>query len=138
MPPLVELEIPALPPYVGVVRLALASLARAAGFEAEAVEDLKIVVSEACANAVLASEGAGSNESVHVAWFEEPDNVVIEFGDRGRADPGAASDAADSEGISSRATMSLALMETLVDSCEFVPRSGGGTTTRLVIARPPS
>ncbi len=123
-------------PYVGVVRLALASLARAAGFEAEAVEDLKIVVSEACANAVLATEEAGSTDAVSVSWFEEPERIVIEFGDRGPS-PGKAPspDSPDSEGISSRLTMSLALLESLVESCEFLPRNGGGTTTRLLIAR---
>ena len=59
---LVQLEIPPRSPYVGVVRLALSSLARAAGLDEEKVDDIKIAVSEACANAVLNNEEANSDE----------------------------------------------------------------------------
>jgi serine/threonine-protein kinase RsbW len=52
----VKLEVPPRSAYVGVVRLALASLARTAGIDEESIEHLKIAVSEACANAVLAHD----------------------------------------------------------------------------------
>ena len=131
--PLVEIEIPAASPYVGVVRLALASLARVSGFDEERVDDLKIAVSEACANAVIANEQAGSGAPVTVTWEEEPDRVTVEVGDRGaQLDPEAS---ADSLGIPARLVMSVALLETLVDECHFSTRDGGGTLTSLTFSR---
>jgi serine/threonine-protein kinase RsbW len=132
--PEISLEIPPRSPYVGVVRLAISALARTSGFTEEQVEDLKIAVSEACANAVIAHEEAGSQDTVSVSYADDGGRVVIEVGDRGRSDDGTPDEEADSMGISSRLTMSMALVESLVDECEFVPREGGGTVTRLVIS----
>ena len=131
----VSLEIPPKSPYVGVVRLALSSLARNAGLDEEKIDDLKIAVSEACANAVLNNEEAGSEEPVHIAWSEQDGSVSIEVGDRGApVEPDALSQV-DTQGFSTRAVMSIALLKSLVDECDFEPREGGGTTTRLIIQR---
>lgn len=54
----VRIELPARPEYVGVARLALASLARNAGVEEERVDDLKIAVSEVCTD-VVATDSSG-------------------------------------------------------------------------------
>lgn len=134
MSPEISLEIPSRSPYVGVVRLAVSALARTSGFTEEQIEDLKIAVSEACANAVIVNEEAGTQEGVAVSYSDDGGRVVIEVGDRGHSDPGSADDEADSMGISSRLVMSMALVESLVDECEFRPREGGGTVTRLVIS----
>jgi serine/threonine-protein kinase RsbW len=132
----VELEIPARSAYVGVVRLALSSLARSADLDEDTVDDLKMAVSEACANAVLSNEQSGKNEPVQITWSEEPRRVVIEVGDRGDLYQGGATpDSWDSGRISARVTMSVALLSSLVDECEFIPRSGGGTRARLVVNR---
>jgi anti-sigma regulatory factor (Ser/Thr protein kinase) len=130
----VELRIPARSPYVGVVRLALSSLARTAGLDEEALDDLKIAVSEACANAVLASEEAGSDESISIRWTEDEAQLTVDI-----SDPAGTPDAPDLEdtgGFSSRLVMSGALLETLVDSCEIEPMDAGGIRTRLVVKRP--
>ena len=128
---MVELQIPPRSVYVAVVRLTIAALARGAGFDEEAVDDLKIAVSEACANAVLANEEAGSDEPVLVTWQQSHDQVVIEVADRGAIY--AAGDEEDSQGFSSRLVLSVGLLNTLVDACEFHPRPGGGTSARLVV-----
>ena len=129
----VELEIPPKTPYVGVVRLAMSSLARNAGLDEERVDDLKIAVSEACANAVINNEEAGSADPVAVTWTDEGQQIRIEVGDRGRADSFPGPDEVDTQGFSTRAVMSMALLRSLVDGCEFVPRAGGGITTRLTL-----
>lgn len=133
--PLVQLEIPPRSPYVGVVRLALSSLARAAGLDEEKVDDIKIAVSEACANAVLNNEEASSDDPVVISWDETDDAVRIEVGDRGLTPDATVGDEVDTQGFSTRAVMSLALLKSLVDDCRFEARAGGGTTTRLVINR---
>ena len=129
----VEIEIPSRSAYVRVVRLALTSLARAAGLEEETVDDLKIAVSEACANAVIANEQAGSDEGVRVVWSEEDERIVVDIADR-RSGPEPAS-LADSQGFDTRLVMSEALLDTLVDGMEVIPRDGGGATTRLTVSR---
>lgn len=132
----VELEIPPRSQYVGVVRLALAALARSAKLGEDAVDDLRIAVSEACTNAVISNEDAGVDQPVTITWVEGEDSIVVEIGDRGTLyEGGSSKDSWDSGKITPRITMSVALLSTLVDQCEFVPREGGGTYTRLVVAR---
>ncbi len=130
----VEIDIPPRSPYVGVVRLAVAALARSGGVDEERVEDLRIAVSEACANAVLAHEEQGVSDPVSVRWIDNDGQIVIEVADRGAtAEP--TGDEADTQGFSTRAVMSFALLKSLVDSCDLSPRDGGGTVTRLSITR---
>lgn len=134
MDPLVSLEIPPRSPYVGVVRLTVAALARNIGLDEATVEDLRIAVSEACANAVLINEESGSEEAVVIDWLQEEGRLVVQVGDRG---PGPAGDASavDTDGFSSRLAMSVALLDSLVDEFSYQPREGGGTTARLVVNR---
>jgi anti-sigma regulatory factor (Ser/Thr protein kinase) len=138
-PTTVELEIPPGSAYVAIARLAVAALARGAGLEEEAVEELKIALSEAATNAVLIHEESSVAEPVSIRWIEETDRVIVEVGDRGPA-PGEQEEVNefDSQGFSSRMVMSRVLLEALLDGCEFLPRPDGGTITRLVVARSPS
>ncbi|HEX2196059.1 MAG TPA: ATP-binding protein, partial [Actinomycetota bacterium] len=57
--PLVRLEIPPQSAYVAIARLAITSLGRGAGLDEEKLDDLKIAISESCANAVLAVQESG-------------------------------------------------------------------------------
>jgi anti-sigma regulatory factor (Ser/Thr protein kinase) len=132
----VELEIPSRSAYVGVVRLALASLARSAEFGEELIADLKTAVSEACANAVLSQKEAGVESPISIAWTVEDARAIVEVGDRGgEYQLDAEGSAHDSVGISSRLTMSAALLRSLVDECRLLPREGGGMCARLAINR---
>jgi serine/threonine-protein kinase RsbW len=128
----VEIEIPPRSAYVGVVRLAVAALGRGAGLDEEAVDDLKIAVSEACTNAVLDHEAAGSEEAVLVAWSDD-DGLVVEVTDRtGGKEP---ANLQDSQGFSTRQVMSMALLESMAERVEIEPGDAGGTTTRLTFPR---
>ncbi len=127
-----HLEVPARSVYVGVVRLALAALARQTGLEEEQIEDLRIAVSEACANAVL-SEDDGSDASIGVTWRAENGRVIVEVVDAQAPEPPATAD--EPEGTD-RLDMSVALMRSLVDECTFERHPGGGVTTRLALAVP--
>jgi serine/threonine-protein kinase RsbW len=132
----VEIEIPSRSAYVAVVRLAISSLARSANLKEEMVDDLKIAVSEACANAVMSNEEAGSAAPVTVTWREEPERLLVEVGDRGAVyDPQAPENGLDSQGYSTRFLMSFSLLETLVDEWEVTPREGGGMCAHLAFRR---
>ncbi len=135
----VELEIPSRSVYVAVVRLALASLARDAGLDEERVDDLRIAVSEACADALPVHLAEADTSQVCVRWTEHPDRLEIEVEGRSSLLQG------DGEGVRPRrdlddsaedhASLSAALLRSLVDECTVVERSEGGTRTRLTIRR---
>jgi serine/threonine-protein kinase RsbW len=125
----IQLEIPPRSVYVGVVRLALTSAARLAGMDEGKVEDLRIAVSEACANAVLANEKGEGEAPVRITWRQEADRVVIEVVDSGSS---RVPDPEDSLVGGSRYDMSVALLHSLVDDCTFEALEEGGTTTQLV------
>ena len=59
-----ELRVPADVQYVGLARLVVAAAARQAGMVDERLEDLKIAVSEATTNAIVAHQRAGSAKPV--------------------------------------------------------------------------
>jgi anti-sigma regulatory factor (Ser/Thr protein kinase) len=132
----VEIEIPSRSAYVAVVRLALSSLARSAGLDEETVDDLKIAVSEACANAVLSNAEAETDAPVTVTWRDEPDRLLVEVGDRGAVyDPDDPAGSVDSQGYSTRFLMSFSLLQTLVDEWDVTPRDGGGMCAHLAFRR---
>lgn len=51
----IKLMVPCKPEYVSTIRLAVSSLANNVGFDIEAIEDIKVAVSEACSNIVAHS-----------------------------------------------------------------------------------
>jgi anti-sigma regulatory factor (Ser/Thr protein kinase) len=128
----VELEIPPRSVYVGVIRLALASLARAAGMDEESVDDLKIAVSEACTNAVLSNEEAGGDLPVTVSWRVEDDHAVVEVADRGSLYD-ARDEGSSLDSPSGRVAMSAVLLGSLVEDFELIPRVDGGTCARFAV-----
>ena len=128
----VEIEIPPRSPYVGVVRLAIGTLARSTQLEPEGIDDLKMAVSEACANAVLAHEESGSEDPVLIRWSDSEDRIEIHVDQAAATAPNAST--ADSQGFSTRLVLSTALLESLVDELAYSDRPEGGTRTRLVLA----
>jgi hypothetical protein len=72
--PTVSLAIPADPAYVGTVRYFAATNARHAGLPEELINDLRLAVSEACAEAI----DAGVTGSIRVALSLEPGRIDVE------------------------------------------------------------
>lgn len=119
----VEIRIPARPEYVGVVRLALAALARGASLDEEKLDELKIAVSEACTNSVMAQNEAGDDSPVRVSWLADAATVTIEIS--GAASPETAQRMEDTQGISTRTRMSEDLLRSLVDDYSVVAAEEG-------------
>jgi anti-sigma regulatory factor (Ser/Thr protein kinase) len=131
----VRLEIPAQSAYVAIVRLAIASLGRGAGVDEEKLDDLKIAVSEACANAVLATQEAGVDEPVTVSFTAVDDSLEVIVGHAVTVETAGDDVLADSQGFSTRHVMSMELLKSLVDGFELAARNGGGVQTRLTLRR---
>lgn len=132
----VELEVPPRSVYVGVVRLAVSALGRSLEMDDGAVEDLKIAVSEACANAVIAHEEAELTDPVKVSWNDDGGRVQIEVTSAGKGPVDAGTGAlTDTGSLASRDVLSLALLQSLVDECTVEDAAGGGSVTRLVVSQ---
>lgn len=67
------LRIPADPSYVTTLRLVTASIAQIMGFDIEAIEDLRVCVSEAV------NYGFRSNSSLEIAFYEQEEALEIEI-----------------------------------------------------------
>lgn len=132
---LVELEVPPKSVYVGVVRLAISALGRSLELDEELIEDVKIAVSEACANAVIEHEQAGISDHVKIVWNDDGGRIQIEVTSAGERAVDGPTDALTSTGsLASRDVLSLALLQSLVDECDVESLDGGGSVTRLTIA----
>jgi anti-sigma regulatory factor (Ser/Thr protein kinase) len=119
----VEIRIPARPEYVGVVRLALAALARGASIDEEKLDELKIAVSEACTNSVMSQVEEGDESPVRVNWHVDDSSVTIDVS--GARLPAADERMEDTQGISTRLRMSEDLMRSLVDDYSVIEQDGG-------------
>ena len=136
----VELEIPARPAYLSLVRLvvdaAVGSLAP--GLGGARLDDLKLAVTEACSNAIEAHQSTWTDEPVMVRCQLDDDTVTVEIADHGGGfNPGAVTSlpaATDPSRLRHESGLGIPLMRTLADDLAFVP-SQDGTTVRLTVYR---
>ncbi len=133
MTQVIELEIPALPEFVGIARMAVAALAGVRpGLEYERVDDLRIVVSEACTSAIEAF-GLSPTEPparVRVRCHDGPDRLEVAIaGPAGAFDATVAGHDADDDG-----GFRISLIRALVDKAD-VQATPEGSELRLVLYR---
>jgi anti-sigma regulatory factor (Ser/Thr protein kinase) len=124
----VELEIPARPEFVGVARMAVGALAGIRpGFAYERIDDLRIVVSEACTSAIemLAQHPAPSGDgppNLRLRCIDGPKTLEVRI-----EAPGSAFDSAfpapDPEPDVD--TFRISLIRALVDNAELRSTPGG-------------
>jgi serine/threonine-protein kinase RsbW len=76
------LSVPGKAEYVSTVRLAVSSLAAKSGFDIEAIEDIKVAVSEACSN-ILCHSQIKEEHSYNVECTLHDDRLEITVVDNG-------------------------------------------------------
>lgn len=81
----IEMKIPAKAQYVGVIRLTLSGIATRMGFSYEALEDLKIAVSEACTNAVQHAYKTNEKGEVTIGFGLFHDHLEVMVADNGQS-----------------------------------------------------
>jgi serine/threonine-protein kinase RsbW len=81
MADLLKFSVPGKPEYVGTIRMAISCLANSAGFDVEAIEDIKVAVSEACTNAVCHGNETGTGMYEVHCQLEE-DRIVVSVMDQ--------------------------------------------------------
>jgi serine/threonine-protein kinase RsbW len=126
----VELEIPARPEYVGIARMAVGALAGIRpGLAYERIDDLRIVVSEACTSAI---EVLGRERSLHLRCIDGPKTLEVRI---------EAPEAAFESAFPSRDpgpdvdSFRISLIRALVDDAELRSSPGGRTELCLVLHR---
>ena len=130
---IVELEIPARPEFVGIARMAVGALAGVRpGLAYERIDDLRIVVSEACTAAI---EVLGREGSLRLRCIDGPKTLEVRI-----EAPAAAFESAFPTGPSedpenSPDSFRISLIRALVDDAELRSSPGGQTELCLVLHR---
>lgn len=138
--PEVVLEIPASPRYLYLVRAVVAATASVdARISAQRIADLRVAVSEAATNAVVAHSRTGTDERVSVRCRLDETHLEVEVSDRGQGFDEAALPALPEVETPDRllheSGLGVPLMRVLTDETEI--RSGaGGTSVRMVVHLP--
>ena len=133
----VELEVPARPDFLAIVRMVVTSFAHLhPEYDDDQVDDLRLAVSEACTNAIEAHDAAGSSERVLVRCKAGSDTLEVCVEDRGHGfDPAQLPDhppVTDPDRLKFERGLGIPLIKALVDEVEFSP-TGEGTSVRLIM-----
>jgi anti-sigma regulatory factor (Ser/Thr protein kinase) len=111
----VELEIPARPEYVGIARMAVGALAGIRpGLAFERIDDLRIVVSEACTSAIEMMPDGGN---LHLRCIDGPKTLEVRIDAPGAAFEGALP--AGDPDPESDDNFRISLIRALVDDAEL-------------------
>src|SRR5690625_2273912 len=81
----IKITVPAKAEYVGVVRLTLSGIANRMGFSYEAIEDLKVAVSEATTNVVSHAYDKKINGELNLGFGVYDDRLEIMVSDQGES-----------------------------------------------------
>jgi serine/threonine-protein kinase RsbW len=135
MEEVLELEIPARPEFVALVRLVVSSVASSRRVLAEErIDDVKLAVSEACTNAIEAHSDVETDDHVVVRLFEGDDRLDVVIDDRGTGfDPESLPEhppVTDPERLNFERGLGIPLIRTLVDEVDF-DSGDDGTSVRL-------
>jgi serine/threonine-protein kinase RsbW len=131
----VEIKIPAQTDYVGVIRLAVSGIAARLNFSVEQIEDIKVAVTEACANAVqYAYENEKEPELKHIDIICKPQAGKLEviIKDYGIGfDPD--NPPVPKEKVKhTHLGLGITFMKTLMDSVEITSKKNKGTVVKLI------
>lgn len=125
-----ELTFPAHARYLVLARLSIAGIAPVAGLGADDLADLKLAVTEACANVVRHAYPADAQGEVRLRIDVEQGRVLIEVSDTGCGMDAARVEGWDPSELREQG-MGLSIVRSVVDDVEIESPPGGGTVVRL-------
>lgn len=125
----VHLALPSMPRYVSMARLTVAAAANMVGFSVDDVEDLKVVVSEACTNALR--HGCCGAETHDLYYTLDADRLTIRVEDQGE---GYEPEQVEEPELSGNQVggFGLFIIKSLMDEVEVVSDKGRGTQITMV------
>lgn len=133
----VQLQIPPRSDHLALVRLVVEGAARIGGVLPDRrLDDLRLAVSEACANAFDAQIEASSDAPITIAIELDPDAIAVTVTDHAGGfaveDVDPIPPATDPGRLRHERGLGIPLMRSLVDELTFTP-TGDGTSVRLVV-----
>ena len=132
---LVELQLPPDTRYVGLARLAVCAAARKAGMDQERTEDLRIAVSEATANAILAHQRLDTEQPVRLRFgLADRGAFEVTVADSGPGFEPGAPRVIDERDWTIEGGLGVTLIRGLTDDVEFVRSDGMSVHLRFAIA----
>ena len=130
MTDLLKFSVPGKPEYVGMVRLAVSSLANCAGFDIEAVEDIKVAVSEACNN-VVCHGAADYCDCYQVDCEIGDDRIIISVSDQAGGYELAKYQLPNLEDPN-EGGLGIFIIKALMDEVDILSELGTGTCIKMV------
>ena len=126
----VELQLPADVQYVGLARLVVTVAARQAGMADERIEDLKIAVSEATTNAIVAHQRDAGDLPVVLSFGTTGNQFAVSI------DDGAPTSADEGSAVGDWAPeggLGITLIRGLADDVDFGREAGNVVHMRFVV-----
>lgn len=129
---IIELRVPSRPEYVPIVRTLIADLARRMAFSASAVEDVRVAISEACANVVrhAYSDVESTATEMVVRCSTKDGKLAMEIVDTGQGVVESARKRP--KRIDRQGGFGLLLMQNLMDHVSLDSSPDRGTVVRMV------
>jgi stage II sporulation protein AB (anti-sigma F factor) len=136
----VELEIPPTMEYLDLARVVVSAAASVdPSFSPTRVSDLRLAVSELCANAIESHQRTGNDEPLLIRCDLDHDRVTIEIEDHGGGfdpdDLSALPQATDPARLEHERGLGISLVKSLADDVQFLVKDDG-TTVRVVLFHP--
>jgi len=126
----VRFIIPAQREFVGLVRLAVSGLAQAIPFDADTVEDIKLVMSEVCTHLVLGSAGLENPPDLVFTVALNPGDITVDI-ESGPAVDELMSATTAAWTKPKQSGYGLSIISALMDSVELVPNEDKPSILRL-------
>jgi serine/threonine-protein kinase RsbW len=127
-----KLQIPSQAHYVATARLTVSSVANNAGFDIEAIEDIKVAVSEACTN-ILKHGGVGENYQYSITCTVDEKSLKVVVEDEGKGfnlgeykEP----DTFDAEKVT-EGGLGIFIIRSLMDEVDVISNAGVGTSVTM-------
>lgn len=135
---LVELHLPPDTQFVGLARLVVVTAARRSGMDDERIEDLRIAVSEATTNAILAHRRHRAEERVVLCFGTHPaeDNFQVTISDAGPGFKPRSPEELAARDWQHEHGLGVTLIRNLADEVEFVNGDGMQVHLRFQVALP--
>lgn len=135
--PDVELQVPPDAQYVGLARLVVTAAARQAGMSNDRIEDLKIAVSEATANAIHAHQRDGENQPVSLVFGPSGKNqFAVTIADAGHVSEEDTAEEIGARNWNSDSGLGVTLIRGLADVVDFEGDGGMSVHMRFDIGSP--
>lgn len=126
-----QLSIPVAPEQVATARMFIAAAGKQFGMEGDAIEDLKVAISEMCTGAIQAHQAAGIDDPIHIILKSMQDHIEVEV-KSSITEPGGPPDWDPATPTHMfQKVLGVGLIKALFGNAEWITQEGQGTTVKF-------